>query len=865
MSERPSRPRRSAAASYTHLLEPISLTSSSSSENDSDSDDTKRAKRLKKARTSFVPEQDSESEFEAPVKEQAEEEEEEDSDDAEALAVSEEDDGPSGQGEEDMSDIATSGGELDLGSPGPSRRGGKSGGARKRRNGADLPENAGSKAPRRSLVVTKGGLPALGADGGGEGEPVRAKPSRLIAAGLDPQYSSLVPHYLPQQLKLSKETSSYSTARVIHSTKKTKGQTDQDSSTMMEKWTAHPFAPEKTLIRDVGWEKGKWKEEAEDGEYPVNARWGGWYPEVKLEDQDCLEANQSDIDSRLPSQTFHSRPLPFRDLSVSQTESKGEENETEETDPSNVQDGTSGQTQQDPLNGKRQVFVGRINGEGEQEITLDRFESIPLNSFVPRKPGHLLNVGGPVSALSWLPRLTGPSTEEYLAISTISSPSLTLSHPANLTGSKSSSLIQIWSLSTPHPEQSFAVETSSGENDEDSSEAQEGGMRFEMGLLLGENEGEARDLQWCPRGGIDKTGDEMDVDENGGGAQAEKMGILAGVFTDGKVKVFVVPTPETVREKQGKSNTETVYVKAKKVLELTLPNTSCLSFAWGSWEMIAAGCLNGYVAVWDIGDALRKGLSSVRPTHYIAAHTCAIRSIAFVTSPPPSTALEDAGAFELSGDPNRVATVGYDGSTAITDLRDSDGAGTVIFLHERSSTYAVAWCPQSGCVYADDQDDRVRAYFLKSADYALSKRIGAHRGTIWSLATSNHHPFVLSSSSDGTVLLHSGVRALRRRRVRGHFSQKLYSLEFDRADGKWRMKDNWQVDHRSALDSIPIGTSKSSKSTGETPLTSILAWPEEIQINKVCWHPNMERSALVASGGNWGCVRIDWVEGVEEI
>lgn len=84
-------------------------------------------------------------------------------------------------------------------------------------------------------------------------------------------------------------------------------------------------------------------------------------------------------------------------------------------------------------------------------------------------------------------------------------------------------------------------------------------MRFEMGLLLGENEGEARDLQWCPRGGIDKTGDEMDVDENGGGAQAEKMGILAGVFTDGKVKVFVVPTPETVREKQGKSNTETVY------------------------------------------------------------------------------------------------------------------------------------------------------------------------------------------------------------------------------------------------------------------------------------------------------------------
>jgi len=63
-----------------------------------------------------------------------------------------------------------------------------------------------------------------------------------------------------------------------------------------------------------------------------------------------------------------------------------------------------------------------------------------------------------------------------------------------------------------------------------------------------------------------------------------------------------------------------------------------------------------------------------------------------------------------------------------------------------------------------------------------------------SLATSPHHPFVLSSSSDGTVAMHSGVRALRRRRVKGHFSQKVYSLDFERETGKWRMKDNWQVE-----------------------------------------------------------------------
>jgi hypothetical protein len=179
-------------------------------------------------------------------------------------------------------------------------------------------------------------------------------------------------------------------------------------------------------------------------------------------------------------------------------------------------------------------------------------------------------------------------------------------------------MIQIWSLSTPHPERSLAVETTVGGEDDD-----EGGMTFEMGLLLGDNEGEARDLQWCPRGGMSSSSSEeqMDVDEEES-TRDDKLGILAGVFTDGKVKVFAVAKPDSVREKQGTSKDETVYgescfpgsssdtvslrhqtnnwiysasstVKAKKVLELTLPNTSCLSFSWGSWETIAVGCLNG--------------------------------------------------------------------------------------------------------------------------------------------------------------------------------------------------------------------------------------------------------------------------------
>lgn len=154
-----------------------------------------------------------------------------------------------------------------------------------------------------------------------------------------------------------------------------------------------------------------------------------------------------------------------------------------------------------------------------------------------------------------IPRLFCPRSE-FLAIATISSPSLTLSHPPNLTGSKTSSIIQIWSLLTPHPEQSLAVETAEGEVEEPEK------MRFEMGVLIGEGEGEARDLQWCPRGGVApsaRSGHAMEIDQSKSSTAENSLGVLAGVFTDGKIKIFVVANPRTVRERQGKAETETVY------------------------------------------------------------------------------------------------------------------------------------------------------------------------------------------------------------------------------------------------------------------------------------------------------------------
>lgn len=59
---------------------------------------------------------------------------------------------------------------------------------------------------------------------------------------------------------------------------------------------------------------------------------------------------------------------------------------------------------------------------------------------------------------------------------------------------------------------------------------------MEMVMLLCVEIGEAMSVQWCPKGGNDWC------------PPGNKLGILAGVFTDGTVSLFAIPEPDIVRE-----------------------------------------------------------------------------------------------------------------------------------------------------------------------------------------------------------------------------------------------------------------------------------------------------------------------------
>ena len=239
----------------------------------------------------------------------------------------------------------------------------------------------------------------------------------------------------------------------------------------------------------------------------------------------------------------------------------------------------------------------------------------------------------------------------------------------------------------------------------------------------------------------------------------------------------------------------------------------------------------------------------LRPTHYFIAHTALVRQLVFISTPPPR--LANRAAHDLDGSPTGIISVGYDGSTLLSDLREPGGAPSTL-THERSASPSRSPRPLP-CSFSDDLDvlqlrstrspsRRTRAWRTRPTPTTVSRPSDSSRacratraesrstagpsGCVLlslslsslpsrarephadlrlepisrsqSIAASPHHATTLSASLDGSAMLASGVRALRKRRLRGHYLTRLYRLEVERTSGAVRMWDNLDVEVRRA-------------------------------------------------------------------
>ena len=210
-----------------------------------------------------------------------------------------------------------------------------------------------------------------------------------------------------------------------------------------------------------------------------------------------------------------------------------------------------------------------------------------------------------------------------------------------------------------------------------------------------------------------------------------KLGLLAGTFEDGSMSIYVVPDPRDVTPNDHDTSEPVFSVfiflsflyqrplvtnfsvkMSQPLLRIELEETACLTLDWANSEMIAVGCSNGMIlfltlyvclhsmhnilgsiAVYNIRESLQKpsspggpapskwyifnflssflnfGFTDLVPTHYLSIHQSAIRTLAWIRSPPWSSSREPS----TNENPTVIASGGYDGVECLWDIREMGG------------------------------------------------------------------------------------------------------------------------------------------------------------------------------------------------
>ncbi|KAG1782384.1 hypothetical protein EV702DRAFT_378896 [Suillus placidus] len=480
-------------------------------------------------------------------------------------------------------------------------------------------------------------------------------------------------------------------------------------------------------------------------------------------------------------------------------------------------------------------FLGPHGRQTRVEMAM--FDSHATSEYMPGSKAFVFNVGSPAWGADWCPTYPDDRPcrgyKHYLAIA----PFPSRSH-SPMIGAKVQrpvpACVQIWSLQSKR-----------GASQADRSLA--GEMKCEMVLCL--ESGPAFEIKWCPLPSHDQW-NEVDMGEH-----PRKLGLLAGTFEDGSLSVYVIPDPEDIRNKDDDPMRPTCVHLPDPLLRIELEETSCWSLDWANSETIAVGCTNGYVAVYDIGHAVRTGQGpSILPTHYISIHQSAVRGLAWIRVPPTN----GSGVPSTSEDPTVLATGGYDGLECLTDIREPHGN---IVNRTRDVINSTTYSAFTGGPIMIDHDNTVKAYSASPSTLGRGHILLEPDGPVWSVNASDYHAQLAVGSADGSCVTTNTLKSTRRGGSVPFFVHKIFQLDYSRKTGEFRMLDHFLPQETQERSTNPKGR-QAKKDESETS-TSTGVWPPEVGVQRVTWNTGngLGGAPLLASTTGSGLCRVDWLLG----
>lgn len=461
------------------------------------------------------------------------------------------------------------------------------------------------------------------------------------------------------------------------------------------------------------------------------------------------------------------------------------------------------------------LSVGPPDQEVPVQIAKGTSRRLDSLGVVPDQ-GHLMNAGGHVYALDWVPVPVHLNTgKEYFVVSAAAS-----NAPITMIGAKQQAnlraSLQIWSVSPDS-----AASSAKGE------------ARLDM--VICHQAGTAFKLAWCPIGY--DYGEASSSDDNSEQQTSiHRLGVLAGCFADGSVSVFSIPHPECVARKHTKSRSdEPIYVELEPIVKLEHPLESATSVCWAGGEMIALGGSKGWLGVWNIGRMLRceHAVTQVAaPDYVVRAHRSAITDVTFILLPRISA---DGIAVHASL-PMTLFTVSLDGLTSLVDLSRCE-AGPI----ERSRTvhYCCAFSAFSGgSLVHEHADGSVAHYSLRPEEMLRARTISHTPSRVMALSASDHHPMLAMATAHGELKLANSLRTLKRNQ---RFHLPVFQQILDRSTGRLVLRHHLLPD---------------SASLAEPRCWHLANWHPKLGVTAVSWNPNLARASLLLSGSATGMLSV---------
>ncbi|SPO30078.1 uncharacterized protein UTRI_05917 [Ustilago trichophora] len=468
------------------------------------------------------------------------------------------------------------------------------------------------------------------------------------------------------------------------------------------------------------------------------------------------------------------------------------------------------------------ISVGPPDREAPVQIAKGTSRRLDSLGVVPDE-GHILNVGGHVYGLDWVPIPVHLNTgKEYFAAS-----AATTKSPVTFIGRKQErpvpASLQIWSVSP------------------DSTPDKAGKGEAQLEMVICHEAGAAYKLAWCPIGHDFLDADLKDNEKEG---RLRRLGLLAGCFADGSVSVFSVPHPDAVQTKGKMPTGEPIHVRLDPILRLEHPQQAATSLAWAGGEMLAFGGSQGWIGVWNVGQIFRQrrtppSLSEIPSPYYVVrAHRSSITDMTFILLPP----LNSNGLALTSNPPLTLFTVSLDGWTAHTNLTHASPSVTSI-ERSRAVHYACAFSPfTGGSLVHEHADGSVAHYSLRPEEMFRSRQISHTPSRVLSLSTSSFHPILAMGSAHGEVKLANILRTLRRTQ-RNHLP--IYQMVVDRSTGELVIRHHLEPE---------IANNAEAKNWHIAP------WHPCLAVTAVRWNPNLGRCRLLLSGTAVGMVKVDFVK-----